>query len=341
MSARLRPWLLPRRLMTAGGVLLLIGFPFVFSSLLATEFLTWSLFGLSFNLLLGYTGLLSFGHALFFGMGAYGLALSVIYLQTPMPVALALAVSASALTALLVGMLSIHRGGIYFAMLTLASAQVFYFVVLSWTEFTGGDNGLSLRGIPVSVRRVASWQLDSPTAFYYFVLAIFLVAALFLWRLTDSPFGRVIQGIRENELRVRCLGLHVERFKLVALTISGALSGLAGAINVIQVQYVHPNLSHWSVSGEVIIISLVGGSQSFFGPVVGAAVFVFLSDYLSRFWDRWILVLGVIFVVVTLYMRGGIVGALDAGRCRWTSWIARRRRGAPLKARGTAETARR
>ena len=299
---------------------LTLALPLVLPAFAAAELLVWAIFGLAFNLLLGYTGLLSFGHALYFGFGGYTLTLLLIHLKIPLLLGLLAAMAVGGATALIVGLVGIHRIGVYFAMLTLAAGQVGFFVAITWTSFTGGDNGLSVPRPPVVIPGVGRIEINPPLNYYYFVLACFLITFFFFRRIADSPFGRVLQGIRENELRARCLGIDVERFKLLAFVLSGTFAGLAGSLHAMLVKFMHPDSVKWTTSGDVVVITVIGGARSIFGPLFGSAIFISLSDYIpkvcsewtgSQLCDRWWLILGAIFVLFMLFLREGVWGRLE------------------------------
>ncbi len=272
----------------------------------AMQLLCFALFACAFNLLLGYTGLLSFGHAAFFGGAAYiaGHAIKV-WGFPPLP-GILLATAFAAALGLVIGALAIRRQGIYFAMITLALAQIVYFFGLQM-PFTGGENGL--QGVPRG-DLLGFIDLDRPLAMYYFVAAIFMVGFLIIYRTIHSPFGQVLKAIRENEPRALSLGYNVNRFKLIAFVLSAALSGLAGATKAVVFQFASLTDLHWQTSGEVILMTLLGGLGTIFGPVVGAVTVVALQHELSTI-GSWVqVVIGLIFIACVLAFRRGIVGEL-------------------------------
>lgn len=281
--------------------------PFFAYPVFVMDLLCFALFACAFNLLLGYVGLLSFGHAAFFGGGAYitGYAIKV-WGFPPLPGILAGAGFAMVLGTLF-GYLAIRRQGIYFAMVTLALAQIVYFMALQM-PFTGGENGL--QGVPRG-QLLGFINLNDPLAMYYFVFGIFLTGFCIIYRTIHSPFGEVLQAIRENEARALSLGYDVDRFKLLAFVISATLAGLAGATKALVFQFATLTNAHWQTSGEVILMTLVGGLGTVFGPVVGALAVGALSHELSAF-GSWVqVILGTIFVVCVLVFRRGIVGELQ------------------------------
>jgi branched-chain amino acid transport system permease protein len=271
------------------------------------------LFACAFNLLLGFTGLLSFGHAAFFGSAAY-ITAWIIKSQhwTPELGILAGTVGAG-LIGLMVGLVAIRRQGIYFAMITLAIAQMVYFVCLQ-SPVTGGEDGL--QGVPRG-NLFGLISLQSDTVLYYFVVAVFLLGFLFISRVVHSPFGQVLKMIRENEPRAISLGYQVDRYKLLAFILSAALAGLAGSLKTLVMGFATLSDVYWSMSGEVILMTLLGGVGTFFGPVLGAGIVVALQDTLADKVGSWVnVIIGVIFVLCVLAFRKGIVGELLAFRER-------------------------
>jgi branched-chain amino acid transport system permease protein len=267
-----------------------------------------ALFACAFNLLIGFGGLLSFGHAMFFGMGAYVAAHSAKEWGLTPELAVLLATAGTAVLAWITGMLAIRRQGIYFAMITLALAQMVYFFCLQ-APFTGGEDGI--QSVPRG-KLFGLVDLADNRVMYVFVAAIFLGGFLLIWRIVHSPFGQVLKAIRENEPRAISLGYDTDRYKLVAFILSGMLSGLAGGAKSLVFQLASLTDVHWSMSGEVVLMTLVGGLGTLFGPVVGAAVIVTMQNYLAQL-GAWVTVVqGAIFVVCVLAFRRGIVGELGA-----------------------------
>ncbi|MES1924471.1 high-affinity branched-chain amino acid transport system permease livM [Salinisphaera sp. T31B1] len=300
------------RHITMNGVfwVLLLGFglaaPYLVYPVFAMKLLCFALFACAFNLLLGYTGLLSFGHAAFFGGAAYitGHVIKVMQLD-PLIGILAGTLFAMVLGAIF-GALAIRRQGIYFAMITLALAQIIFFLALK-LPFTGGENGL--QGIPRG-HMLGLIDLNDPLAIYYVVFAIFMIGFLIIYRTIHSPFGQILTAIRENEPRARSLGYNVERFKLIAFIISATLAGTAGATKAIIFQFASLTDVHWQMSGEVVLMTLLGGMGTLFGPVAGAGVVITMQDELASF-GSWVQVaIGAIFVVCVLIFRRGFVGEL-------------------------------
>lgn len=266
-----------------------------------------ALFACAFNLLLGFGGLLSFGHAMFLGIAGYGAAHAAkVWGWNPEIAILFGAVCSTALSAV-VGSLAILRQGIYFAMITLALAQMIFFFCLQ-APFTGGEDGI--QGVPRG-RLFGVIDLGDNQCMYMFVLTVFIAGFLFVWRVVQSPFGQILKAIREHQDRATSLGYDTDRFKLLAFVISGALAGTAGAMKSLVFQLASLTDVHWSMSGEVVLMTLVGGMGTLFGPVVGAAVIVTMQNYLAQL-GAWVTVVqGVIFVVCVLAFRRGIIGELS------------------------------
>jgi branched-chain amino acid transport system permease protein len=291
--------------------------------------LCFAIFACAFNLLLGYTGLLSFGHAAFLGSAAYGCGWLVRSAGWPPELGVLAGVAVAALLGLVVGFIAIRRQGIYFAMITLAMAQMVYFVCLQ-APFTGGEDGL--QGVPRG-RLFGVLPLASDLTLYFVVLAVFVAVFLFIMRVVHSPFGQVLKAIRENEPRAVSLGYDVDRYKLLAFVLSAALAGLAGALKTLVLGFATLSDVHWSLSGEVILMTLLGGLGTFAGPVVGSAVIIGLQNYLADRVGSWVtVIIGVIFVVCVLAFRRGFVGEYQA-------WVERRRERAQAGAVGAATPA--
>ena len=267
-----------------------------------------ALFACAFNLLLGFGGLLSFGHAMFLGTAGYVCAYAAKAWGFPTEFAILLGTAAAAALGTVVGALAIRRQGIYFAMITLAIAQMMYFFYLQ-TPFTHGEDGI--QSVPRG-RLFGMLDLSNTLTLYYVVLAIFLAAFLLIYRVIHSPFGQVLKAIRENEPRAISLGYDADRYKLLAFILSGTLAGLAGATKAIVFQLASLTDVHWTMSGEVVLMVLLGGMGTIFGPVVGAFVIIALENYLAPY-GQWVTIItGAIFVVCVLAFRRGIVGELSA-----------------------------
>jgi branched-chain amino acid transport system permease protein len=280
-----------------------VALPFIVRPVIATEIWIFAIFGLGLNLLLGYTGLLSFGQSTFFGSAAYVAGWLLKHYGINVFFALGIGVGVGALSALLVGYLCVQRSGLYFIMLTFALNQLFYFVAYQWTTVTGGEDGM--QGVP----RPALWGFDfsNPIWYYAFVSALFLASLFIMRRVVDSPLGRILQAIRENETRAEAVGYHVPRFKLLAFVIGGAFSGLAGVLYAMLFGIVPLEAISFVFSGNVVFATLIGGSGSLYGPIIGSFVFIWLSESMSVVWSRWPLLLGVAFIIVVLFFRGGVV----------------------------------
>ncbi len=292
------------------GLLLAAGLvaPYVVYPVFAMKVLCFALFACAFNLLLGYTGLLSFGHAAFLGSAGYVTAHAVKALGFSPGLGLLAGTAFAAVLGLVIGWLAIRRSGIYFAMITLGLAQVIYFLSLQ-LEFTGGEDGI--QGVPRG-ELFGVLPLDNPLVMYHFVLAVFLFGFWVVYRAIHSPFGQVLKAIRENEPRAVSLGYDVHRYKLLAFVLSATLAGLAGGTKSLVFQLASLTDVHWHTSGEVVLMTLLGGMGTEFGPVVGALLVVTLNNYLAGF-GSWVTVItGAIFVVCVLAFRKGIVGEILA-----------------------------
>jgi len=276
--------------------------------------LCFALFACAFNLLLGFGGLLSFGHAMFLGTAGYVSAYAAKAWGLTPELAIIAGTAASALLGVAVGALAIRRQGIYFAMITLAIAQMMYFFYVQ-APFTHGEDGI--QSVPRG-RLFGLLDLSQPLAMYYTVLVVFIAAFVLIYRIIHSPFGQVLKAIRENEPRAVSLGYDADRYKLLAFVLSATLAGLAGAVKAIVFQLASLTDVHWTMSGEVVLMTLLGGMGTIFGPVVGAFIIVALESYLAGFGEWVTVITGAIFVVCVLAFRRGIVGELAA-------WWAKRR----------------
>ncbi|MGZ6123930.1 MAG: branched-chain amino acid ABC transporter permease [Myxococcales bacterium] len=282
-------------------VLAVVVAPWVVYPVFAMKALCFALFACAFNLLLGYAGLLSFGHALFFGGASYASAHAALVWGWPPELAVLFAMGVGAALGLLVGLIAIRRQGIYFAMITLALAQMFYFYCLR-ADFTGGENG---------IQAVPRGHLENKYAMYYFVAVVFLAGFLLIYRIIHSPFGQVLKAIRENEPRAISLGYKADRYKVLAFVLSASLAALAGGTKAIVFQLASLTDVHWGMSGEVILMTLIGGMGTIFGPVAGAIFFTTIENYLSQT-GSWVLVAeGAIFVLCVLAFRRGMFGELS------------------------------
>jgi branched-chain amino acid transport system permease protein len=289
---------------------LLLVAPFMIYPVFLMKLLCFALFACAFNLILGYGGLLSFGHAAFFGGAAYITGHVIKVWGLPTELGLLVGAGSAAALGYLIGMLAIRRQGIYFAMITLALAQMVYFIFIS-ADFTGGENGL--QGVPRGYA-LGIFDLQDNLTMYYFVLAVFVIGFLIIARAVYSPFGQILGAIRDNEDRATSLGYDVDRYKHLAFVLSAALAGLAGATKTVVFQLASLTDVHWHTSGEVVLMTLLGGLGTIAGPAVGAGVIVTLQNYLaSGPLGAWVpVVLGTIFVICVLAFRRGIVGELHA-----------------------------
>ena len=292
--------------------------PFIVRPAIATEIWIFAIFGLGLNLLLGYTGLLSFGQSTFFGSAAYVAGWLLKHYGINVFLALGIGVGVGALSALVVGYLCVQRSGLYFIMLTFALNQLFYFIAYQWTTVTGGEDGMP--GIPRP--QFPGLNFQDPLVYYVFVSALFLLALWLMKRIVESPLGKILQSIRENEVRAEAIGYHVPRFKLLAFVIGGAFSGLAGVLYAMLFGIVPLEAISFVFSGNVVFATLIGGSGSLYGPIIGSFVFIWLSESMSVVWARWPLLLGVAFVIVVLFFRGGVVEAWS----RFWSWQSSRQK---------------
>jgi branched-chain amino acid transport system permease protein len=281
---------------------------------LATQVLIYGLFALGFNLLYGYTGLLSFGSAAYWGLGAYGTGIALAKLKVgSLWVALGLGLAAALVGGAVLGFFCLRRRGIYFAMLTLAFAQLLYFVGFHLAEWTGGDDGLRGITVPPLTLPGLSIPLSRSVAFYYFALVVVGLAVAALKRILDSPFGAVLQAIRENADRATACGYDISRVKHLSFVFSALFAGLAGGLDALRLTVVPIESLHWSTSGQVVIMTLLGGAGTFFGPFVGAAAYLVLEDSISVLTESWPLVIGAVFIVFVLFLPRGIWGTLTAG----------------------------
>jgi branched-chain amino acid transport system permease protein len=271
---------------------------------LLQEILIWGIFAMSLDLLMGYAGMVSFGHSAFFGIGGYVAALALA--KSPGLVsALVLPPLAAGLAALVIGFFSIRVSGVYFIMLTLAFSQMFYAYTFQ-VSWLGAEDGIV--GIPRPV--VPGADLTNIRSFHGYLLALVVVAALILWRVVRSPFGHVLRGIHENEARMEALGYAVDRYKLLAFVIAGVIAGAAGSLYAQFNGSITPDAFFWTTSGEALLMVIIGGTGTLGGAVLGAAAFILLQSLVSTYTERWMLILGITFILFVLFAPGGIVGAL-------------------------------
>jgi branched-chain amino acid transport system permease protein len=263
------------------------------------------------NILLGFTGVLSFGHAAYFGLGAYGAGLTLRYLVHSTPVAIAAGTLLGGLAGTLFGLLIVRRRGVYFAMCTIAFGQLWYYLAYSWNSVTGGFDGLrDFHREAIGFPPLALDITGGGTTFYYFLLAIFAVAVGLMGFLLRSPFGRTLVAIRENERRARFLGIPIERHVWLSFSISCFFTALAGTLYALLNNFADPLTLHYSLSGYFVVMTVIGGMRTFWGPLLGAAVFVMLQDYISSMTVNWMSFVGVIFILVVLFFPRGLLGMM-------------------------------
>jgi len=299
-----------RAILLAAGLGLLVIAPFFLYPVFVMKLLCFALFAASFNLLLGYTGLLSFGHAAFFGGAAYFTAHAVKEWGLPPEFGILIGVAGAAVLGLVMGFFAIRRQGIYFAMITLALSQMFFFFCLQ-AGFTHGEDGI--QSVPRG-HLFGVLDLNQPLNMYFFVLGVFLIGMLIIWRFINSPFGMILKSIRENEARATSLGYSVARYKLGAFVMSAALTGLAGGLKALVFQLATLTDVGWQMSGEVILMTLLGGIGTLIGPIIGAGFVVTLENYLATSEFPVTIITGVVFMVCVLLFRRGIVGEFYASR---------------------------
>ena len=295
----------------AAVVLVLIAFPWVMPyEALAINILIFGLFAVGFNLLFGYTGMLSFGHAAFLGSGSYFAGMAIVHGGWPWYAAIVAGTLGAAAIGLLMGFLAMRARGIYFSMVTLALAQCVYYIFYQADRWSGGENGL--RGVRVGAINVFGVELNfvDPMTKYYIVLAFVALALWFVSRVLASPFGAVLETVRENERRAAACGYDVGRTRLVVFVISAAICGLAGTLRALHLSVVPIESLHYLTSGHAVMMCLLGGMGTFFGPFVGAAVFLYLEDVVTTWTTHWMLVVGIVFIVFVLFFPRGIWGSI-------------------------------
>ncbi len=276
---------------------------------LASRVLILGLAAMALNLLLGFTGVMSFGHTAYFGLGAYGTGLALKYATTSTPLALLAGVLLGGAAGMLFGALIVRRRGVYFAMVTIAFSQICYFVAFRWNSLTGGDDGL--RGFARQPLHFPGFIVDiqqNGTLFFYFVLAVFALGAGGMGIVLRSPFGRTLLAIRENERRARFLGIPIERHIWLSFSISCFFTALAGGLYALLNNFADPLTLHYSLAGQLVIMTVMGGMRSFWGPLLGAAVFVVMQDYISSVTVNWMSFIGLMFVLVVLFFPRGLLG---------------------------------
>ena len=266
----------------------------------AIEILILGLFAVSFNMIFGYMGQLSFGHAAYFGVGAYATGLLLVKTSVPLPVALAVSMVTAGLFALVIGYFCVRLTGIYFAILTMAFGQMIYYIIFQWYSFTGGDDGL--QGIVPPAWLMSAW------AYYYFTLFIVVAALIVMWFISESPFGYTMRSIRENADRTRFIGINVRQYMLINFVVAGMFAGLAGGLLGPFNRSIAPDLCNWHQSGVPVFMTVIGGPLGFFGPMIGSVIYTFLFAFVTGFTEYWPLTIGLVIVFVVLFMPGGVLG---------------------------------
>jgi branched-chain amino acid transport system permease protein len=296
----------------AVAVLILIGlFAGRFTVYLTSRVMILGIFAMGYNLLFGRTGLLSFGHAAFYAAGAYGLGLFSLHVSPHPLIGILVGVTSACLLAAVIGFFCVRQTEIYFAMLTLAFGMMVFSLIWNMRSVTGGDDGLvGIMRAPVSLGFL-SIPIIKPKYYYFLVLFFLAISVFLIYRIRRSPFGLVLAGIRENDRRVEFAGISLKNYRLGAFIISGTFAGLAGALGTLLESNTSPFSAHWSYSAEPVLVSLIGGIQTFTGPLVGSAVFIVLREIIERFTHNWMLWYGLILLVIIMGFRGGIVGALS------------------------------
>jgi len=278
---------------------------------LGTRVVIYALAAMALNFLLGYTGVLSFGHAAYFGLGGYGTAMTIKFLYPSTPLALLVGVVVATVAAGLIGLLIVRLRGVYFAMVTIAFGQVFYFIAFKWSSVTGGDDGLSAwQRQPIDLGVATLDILTNNKALYYFVLAVFAICVGAMAFLLRSPFGRTLMAIRENERRARFLGIPVDRHIWYSWVISCFFVSVAGGLYALLSDFIDPRAIRWDQSGNFVIMAVLGGMRSFWGPLIGAAIFLVLQDYISSHTENWMSFVGLFFVLIVLFFPRGVLGLI-------------------------------
>jgi len=300
--------------------LALIVLPFVLEKGFSTYYLyllikamVWALFAVSFNLVLGYGGMMSFGHAAFFGIGAYACSLLLVKASCPLLVAIVAGPLVAALAGAVIGFFSVRiKGLFYFAVITLSFAQLVYILVFKWRTLTFGDDGI--QGIPVPDLISTT---DTYIPFYFFSLVIFLFCLYVLWRIVRSPFGLMLRSLRESPERAAFVGLKIENYRLIAFVLSAFFSGVAGVLFALMETSIAPNILFWSMSGEVVLMGLLGGMNLFLGPALGAVIMVMLNSFLTSYTEYWGMFLGVTLILIVLFFPKGVGGLIVEQLQKW------------------------
>jgi ABC-type branched-chain amino acid transport system, permease component len=309
---------------------------FMSSGLLASEVLIFAMAVLGCNLLLGFTGLLSFGQGIFFGMGSYALGVMLVRYQLPLLPTLVIAIAIGVVSAVFVGWFAIRQRSVYFVLLTLAFSQMFYFLAYTLTDITGGDNGLlGVPRPPLTVLGVELMEIASPWQFYSFVAICFILVFWLLQRVTTSTFGRTLLAIRDNEIRAAAVGYNVRGFKLAVFAVSGGVTALAGALLAMMAGIAPLSSIEYHTSEIILVMTIIGGTSNLFASLLGAGFYVLSADWLSSIWPRWLMLLGLLLMLISLYMQQGLWGVLEK------AWNALRRKpaaAAPALNSSAAET---
>ncbi len=301
------------------GLVLLVGLPFIvgtYITMLITEIMIMGIFALSFNLLFGYTGLLSFGHAAFFGIGGYVTAFLLIHEFPSIPLALLLGTVAAALAAIVVGYFSVRLDEIYFAILTLGFGMMFFSLAHQWRSVTGGSDGLTGLVLPPLGWGRFQINIGSPRIFYFAVAFFFLLTLFVLFRVVRSSFGLILMSIRENKERTAFTGINIRAYRLASFVISGLFAGVAGGLFAVFDRMASPSMLHWTTSAEPVLMTVLGGAHVFFGPVVGAILFFFIEHVITKFTDIWMIFLGAILIPLVIFFPDGVLGTLLSRRKR-------------------------
>ncbi len=287
--------------------------PFVigdFYRALLSEIIVWGLFAMSLDILIGYTGMVSFGHAVFFGLGAYGTALSIIHYQSGLWLAILVGMGTAGMAAVFIGFISRRLGGIYFAITTLVFSEILYRIIFAWTSLTGGENGLNFHTPHLYLPGLINLSLNNSYIIYFFILTIVIIVYLAIRRITCSPFGKVLESIRENEERAQTIGYNVDNYKLLAVVVSGLVAGLSGSLYALLKAYAAADFLFFIVSGEGVIWNVLGGIGTLVGPMVGAGIYIILREVISSWTDQYLIVVGSVFVFMVIFFPQGIVGYL-------------------------------
>ena len=269
----------------------------------AVEILILGLFAVSFNMIFGYMGQLSFGHAAYYGVGAYATGMLLVKASVPLPLCLAASMIAAGICALVFGYFCVRLTGIYFAILTLAFGQLMYYIIFQWYSFTGGDDGL--QGV------VPPDFLFGATSYYYFTLVIVTAALIVMWYISQSPFGYTMRAIRDNADRTRFIGINVRRYMLINFVVAAMFAGLAGGLLGPFNRSIAPDLCNWHQSGIPVFMTVIGGPVGFLGPMIGSVIYTFLMAFVTGFTEYWPLVIGAVIILVVLFMPGGVLGLVE------------------------------